>query len=107
MAMPTPRKYADDATRQRAYRQRKEKARIEQIRAKGIPSAAAISSMPSSARWNALIQHAEEALRTLRDEMESYADERSENWKESDKAADFQDRLDQIEEALSILETID
>ena len=91
----------------RAYRQRKEKARIEQIKAKGIPSPAAISSMPSSARWNALIHHAEDALRAVRDEMESYADEWSDNWKECDKADEFQDRLDQIEEALSLVESID
>ena len=105
--MPAPRKYANGAMRQRAYRQRKESARIEQIKAKGIPSAAAISTMPSSARWSALIQHAEQALRTVKDEMEAYQGDRSQAWQESDKGEEFQDKLNRVEDALSLVEDIE
>jgi len=63
--------------------------------------------MPSPARWKALIQHAQEALRTVKGEMEDYQGERSEIWQDSDKAEEFQDRLDQVEEALSLVEAID
>jgi hypothetical protein len=105
--MPTPRKHPSGALRQRAYRARRETARIAAIRAKNMPAAAAIPTMPSSARWKALALHARASLGAVRQEMEEYQNERSEAWHESEAAEAFQERVDQVAAALEAVEAID
>jgi hypothetical protein len=105
--MPTPRKYSDRAERQRAYRQRQKVARSAGIRDKNLPTAALISSMPSTARWNALIQMARDLLQTAHQEMQTYREGRSEAWQESEKGEAFQDRMDRVEDAMNCIEVID
>ena len=105
--MPSPRKHASPANRQSAYRQRQKDAITALTRAKGIPSPASLATMPSKARWNALIQTAADLLKSLEAEMETYRDERSETWQESEKGEEFQERLDRVEEALTCVEAID
>jgi len=105
--MPTPRKHLSGAVRQRAYRARCETARDAAIRAKNTPATAAIPTMPSTARWNALIEHARSSLSAVQQEMEKYQDERSEAWQETDAADAFQERIDQIDAALEAVQAID
>jgi hypothetical protein len=105
--MPTPRKHKDRAHRQRAYRQRQKEARIIELQAKNMPPLASIPTMPSTARWRALVQMAADLLETAQEEMESYRDDRSEGWQDSEKADEFQERIDRIVEAKEFVEAID
>ena len=105
--MTSPRKHASPANRQSAYRQRQKLAIAQLRRAKGLPPSASLGTMPSTARWNALIQTAADLLKTVESEMETYRDERSETWQESEKGEEFQDRLDRVAEALTYVEAVD
>ena len=104
--MPAIRKHASPAKRQLAYRQRREAGRIAELRAKGMPPMAAIPTMPSAARWNALIDMAKGLLATAIQEMEDYRDDRAEAWQEGEKGEAFQETLDLVNEALSSVQAI-
>jgi len=101
--MPTPRKHPSNAQRQSAYRERQRATRIAGLRAKNLPPAAPIPTMPSNARWSALTRMAQDLLKAARKEMESYRDERSEAWQESQRAEALQETIDRIDEALDCL----
>ena len=105
--MPTPRKYANHAQRQRAYLERQKAAQLAAIAAKDTPARAAIPTMPSKARWKALHRQAQTILTTLQTEMETYRDDRSDEWQESEKADAFQAVIDQVTEALESVQAID
>jgi hypothetical protein len=98
--MPTPRKYATDAQRYAAYRQRKKEARLTEQQAKGLPLLPAIPTMPGTKRWRAIEDLAIELLSTARNEMESYRDERSQSWQEGENGQAHQEWLDRIEARL-------
>ncbi len=49
-------------------------------------------------------EQAETLLRSMRDEMQGYFDDRSEAWQESEKAEAFQERIDAID---GLLDQID
>jgi hypothetical protein len=104
--MPQPRQYADHAARQRAYRARQEQARLADQQAKGLPPAPALSTLPSRARWQALITRAQLALETARDEMHAYADARSDAWQQSARAEALADRIEALSTVLDDLETL-
>ena len=104
--MPQPRRYADHAARQRAYRARQEQARLADQQAKGLPPAPALSTLPSRARWQALITRAQLALETVRDEMQAYADERSDAWQQSERAEALADQIEALSTVLDDLETL-
>ena len=104
--MPTPRKHANHAQRQRAYTQRQKAAQLAALAVKDTPAAAAIPTMPSIARWRALARQSQEILKVLLCEMERYRDERSEQWQESEKADAFQEQMDRVAEALESTEGI-
>ena len=74
--MPPPRQYADAAAKQAAYRTRQAQARRAEQLAKGVPPAAPLPTMPSRARWQALLAQAQRALETARDEMQAYYEDR-------------------------------
>ncbi len=105
--MPQESLYMTDAERQKAYRERQKAARLEEQRIKGLPAAPAISTLPSRARWNALLANASALLTTARDEMETYRDERSESWQESEAAELLQAKIDAIETAIAALEELE
>jgi hypothetical protein len=98
--MPTPRKHASHAQRQRAYILRQKAAQAAAIAAKNMPSGSAIPTMPSTARWRALANQAQTILKALQTEMEDYRDDRSDEWQESEKADAFQEVIDRVAEAL-------
>jgi hypothetical protein len=103
--MPTPRQYDSNADRQRAFRQRQKQATTEAL-VKGAPKAPAPVTIPGTARWRVLQAQALTALQTIRDEMEAYQGDRSEQWQESDRAEQFQETLDAVEEARAGVEGI-
>ena len=92
------------AERQRRYRERQAAARAEELQAKGMPATRPIPSMPSKERWQALLDAARANLATAQAEMQSYFEDRSEEWQESEKGEAFQERLTQIDTALDALE---
>ena len=98
--MPTPRKHTNQAQRQRAYVLRQKAAQAAALAAKNTPAAAAIPTMPSTARWKALTHQAQEILKALHTEMEDYRDDRSEEWQQTQKADEFQDAIDRVAQAL-------
>jgi len=104
--MPQPRQYADHAARQRAYRARQAQARRNEQQERGLPPAPALPTLPSRARWQALITRAYLALETARDEMQAYADERSDAWQQSERAAALAEQIDQLSTVLEDLETL-
>lgn len=104
--MPQPRRYSDAAAKQRAYRQRQEAARQAERAAKGLPPGPAIPSLPSTARWRALIAQAQLALHTVHDEMQAYADERSDVWQQGERAQMLSESLEAVERALDELPTL-
>jgi len=105
--MPTPRKYANHAQRQRAYLERQKAAQLAAISAKNTPAGAAIPTMPSKARWKSLREQAQTILTTLQAEMETYRGDRSDEWQESEKADAIQAVIDQVTEALESAQAID
>lgn len=104
--MPTPKQYASAAERQAAYRQRQAQARTTEREAKGLPASPPIPTMPSRERWNALQEQARVNLQTMVDEMQVYHDDRSQQWQESEKGEEFQERINVLESILTDLEGI-
>jgi hypothetical protein len=102
--MPQARQYADNAAKQRAYRARHTHAHEEERRAKGLPPRAPLPTMPSRARWDGLGAQARQVLALARDEMQTYYDDRSEAWHESDRAAAFLEHLDHVQTVLDDLD---
>jgi hypothetical protein len=102
--MPPSRRYAANAAKQRAYRARQAHAREEELRAKGLPPRAPLPTIPTRARWEGLVEQARQMLALARDEMQTYSDDRSEAWHESDRAAAFLEYLDHLHAALDDLD---
>ena len=104
--MPEPKQHDTNADRQRAYRQRQKQARAAAM-VTGAPAAPAIPTMPSKKRWAALHEQATEAIRTMHSEMQTYYDERSDAWQESDKGDEFQGGIEAAETLLLEMESWD
>src|SRR5215831_18492617 len=95
--MPQQRRYEDNAAKQRAYRVRQAQARHAEQQAKGLPAAPPLPTLPSRARWQALLTQARLALETARDEMQAYYEDRSETWQQGERAATLAEQIDQLE----------
>lgn len=105
--MPRTRQHANQADKQRAYRERQKQARIAEQQAKGFPVRPTLPTVPALPRWKALIESSREQIEIVRDEMQIYFDERSEKWQESEKGEEHQNRMESLESALSALDEID
>jgi hypothetical protein len=105
--MPTPTKYESGAARQRAYRKRVQEARFAERELKGLPRTPAIPSIPSTARWRAMIAEAHTLLSEAEREIQDYIDERSEVWQESERAEHLEECRQAIEEVIDSLQTIE
>ncbi len=79
-------------------------ARRAEQQAKGLPPAPPLPTLPSSARWQALLTQARLALETVRDEMQAYDDDRSEAWQQGERAAVLAAQIDHLEVVLTELE---
>jgi len=104
--MPQQRQYPDTAAKQRAYRARQAHARREELQAKGLPPTAPIATLPSRARWQALVTQARLSLATARDELHAYVAARSETWQESERAAALAEQFDALEQVLDDLDAV-
>ena len=96
--MPAPRKYASAAQRQAAYRLRCR----ERTQAAG--RTAPLPASPGRRRWEAMCGQALCLLQAMSQELEAYADARTEAWQESERGEAFGDLLEsvtQIADALS------
>lgn len=105
--MAPPRRYADHAARQRAYRARQEQARQEDLQAKGLPPLPALPTVPGRARWQALLRRAEQAVALARDEMQAYYDGRSDTWQEGERAAALAEQIEQLSAVLDDLAALE
>ena len=101
--MPTPRRYPDVATRQKAYRDRQRLARAAELQAKGLPAAPAISTLPSRQRWHGLLEQARIALQTAQEEMQTYWDGRRPVWQESDRGERLGEHIEALEKMIGNL----
>ena len=104
--MPTPRKHANPAQRQAAYRARLREVRAQELADRGLPPLPAIPSIPGQRRWNALIRRVLRVLETLAVEMQSYYDDRSDAWRDSDRGETHLERLEAVEAAVSAAEEL-
>ena len=105
--MPQPRKYETRAQQQAAYRKRRATSDRQLLAQKGLPPLASIPTMPGNARWSAMIAQAHMLLSEAVDEMQSYHDDRSEQWQDSSRAEDLLAKLDHLQETMDQLEQIE
>lgn len=105
--MPQPRKYANRADQQAAYRQRRIVSERELLAQKGFPPLPAIPTMPGNARWNAMIAQAHLLLWEAVVEMQDYHDARSQEWQDSSKAEELLARLERLQETVDQLQGIE
>ena len=114
--MPTPRKYSSNAARQAAYRARYTLRRQGET-ALAVPSAMTtavqnqqqlppIPASTGSTRWNATLKVAHSLLERIGYEMETYYEERSEKWHESERGENFTERMGAVEEIVGLLEDL-
>jgi hypothetical protein len=104
--MPTPRKHENAAARNRTYQKRKEEARRAELHRKGLPPLPLVPTMPGEARWKKVLAEVAALLAMVVEEREAYYNDRSDAWKESDKADAFQERTDAIAEILNALDDL-
>ena len=105
--MPQPRNYLNRATQQVAYRKRQACSQQELLSLKGLPPLPAIATMPGQARWSAIIAQAQSLLCQASDEMQSYHDDRSEQWQDGPRAEELLVRLEHLQEAVAELQEIE
>ena len=105
--MPRPRQYETRAAQQAAYRKRRSCSEQELLAHKGLPPLPAIPTMPGNARWSATIKQAHLLLSQASAEMQTYHDERSQEWQDSSKAEELIARLERLEESLAQLPDMD
>lgn len=102
--MPQPKKYANRAEQQAAYRKRRSLSERELLASKGLPSLPAIPTLPGHARWRTMLTQAQALLCAAAEEMQTYHDERSEAWQESANANELLAKLEHLQEIISHLE---
>lgn len=90
-----------------AEKQRRYRERLKARAAGEMPAAPILANVPPVKRWQAMQAQASEIIARLRDEMQAYFDERSDTWRESDRADAMQERLDALEEAQGALDGIE
>ena len=98
--MSQERKYGSSAVRQAAYRERCKIAQKLALASKGLPLLPVISTMPGWPRWNASLDAARELVERTVEEMQGYFDDRSEEWQEGEKGAQFREYIDSVQSML-------
>ena len=101
--MPQPKKHNSHAERQAAYRKRQRQELAARLEDKGLPPLPAISTIPGHPRWNQAMSNIEAQMMRIQAEMEFYYHERSERWQESDRATEFEQKMDDLREALDLV----
>jgi hypothetical protein len=101
--MPQPRKYANRAAQQAAYRARQENALQVTLALKGLPSLPVIATMPGWARWNASFRSAHEMIADTLGEMQDYFDDRSQSWQDGERGEEHQEKIASVEAVVDAL----
>jgi hypothetical protein len=105
--LPQPRKYDTRAEQQAAYRKRQAVSHQELLAQKGLPPLPAIPTIPGHARWKAMIDQAHTLLSEAAIEMQSYYDERSEQWQDSKRAEELLAKVEHLQETVAQLQGIE
>lgn len=100
-----PRLYETPAEKQAAYRAR-QSDRLRAIIEGKTPPPPAIGNMPAEKRWKGLQEQAYRTLTILRGEMRVYYDTRSEQWQESDRGTELEERINAIESIIADLDDL-
>jgi hypothetical protein len=95
---------AQIAARQQRFRRRQAEARRAEQQAKGLPPLPAVPTMPGNARWSGMIAQARTLLSEAVIEMQSYHDDRSEQWQDSAKAEDLLAKMECLQESMDALQ---
>ena len=95
--MPTPKKHANAAEKQAAYRRRY----AVQVQSKPIPT------VPGYRRWKAMRSKCLSILDMAISEMELYFDQRSDVWHDSGPAEAFAEIMDSMAEVAATLRELD
>lgn len=101
--MPQPRKYANRAAQQAAYRARQENALQVTLALKGLPSLPVIATMPGWARWNASFRSAHEMIADTLGEMQDYFEDRSQSWQDGERGEEHQEKIASVEAVVDAL----
>jgi hypothetical protein len=104
--MPTPKKHVNAAARNRAYHKRKEEARRVELERKGLPPLPSVPTIPGEARWKKVLAEVAALLSMVIEEREVYFDDRSDEWRESEKADAFQERTDAVTDLLASVDDL-
>jgi hypothetical protein len=79
------------AQKQAAYRDRL------RLRALGqLPASPGACNIPAEKRWKTALSQALRLIEQTRDEMQAYADDRTEGWQESERGEAMQERIDSL-----------
>jgi hypothetical protein len=98
--MLQPKQPRTNAQRQAAFRYRKRQELAALQVSKSLPDLPAIATIPGWRRWRQALDQAEQAIREVHEQMQSYYDDRSERWQLSDKADEFSEKMDAVEELI-------
>ena len=102
--MPQPRKHSSHAERQAAYRERQSQALADCLQpGKSLPPLPVVSTIPGTTRWRQALAAVEQQMRAVEAGMESYYDDRSERWQESDRGEEFEQRLEDLRTTLELV----
>jgi hypothetical protein len=104
--MPQPAKYPNRAARQAAYRARCQQSARDQAKQRGLPPLPPLPTLPGTARWKAALTLAYRLVEEVGEQMQTYFDERSQTWQESDRAQDFIARLEAVEQAREAIDPL-
>ena len=96
--MPQPAKYPHAAARQAAYRARCQQIARDQAQERGLPPLPNLPAMPGTRRWKAALTLAHQLVEEICEQMQTYADQRSEAWQQTERAQEFAARLEAIQE---------
>lgn len=94
--MPGRKKHASAAEKQSAYRRRRKDRIPETEPARAVQPV--VPSTPGYGRWRSMRARALLILERVASEMETYHEERSESWRESDRAEAFLEVMESFAE---------
>ena len=95
--MPTPKRHASAGERQAAYR----------LRCKARVGAAPVApSTPGRQRWEMMRRQALSLVETVAQEMETYHDQRPDQWQDSERGEAFAETLESLADIAAALRDI-
>jgi ubiquinone biosynthesis protein UbiJ len=74
------------------------------LSAKDLPRPCAIGTIPSRPRWTGMVNNARMLLHAVRQEMDDYSEQRSDAWQDSERAEDFAEQIQAIDDAIENLD---